>query len=324
MNWTLDNITVLFSKITELYGFIALAFKSEVGWSWSNSADQAIQNSNGQSKDNSSYYIYIFWGWVFLSIAFFSLIFPAAKRARKGTLGQASDGTQAKFTNKEFWIAKIMNILGGAAYLVVITNLIEIFAWNFDSDPWTLYSTNSIECYNAEHFLYLIVTIIAVLLYYPLATLMFPNLQFSNRMVDVKFTPSFMVLISQTKLFIAGIAVFLRSSNSVTFRLSISSALFLFLWYENYKMKPWVVVSTNLWFGAGYFLAFWINLWAIIVPTLHSDILALSLMGLGVVCISGITIFLHIRRNRTSSKKRKKRSYKQVVPFSMSEDASTS
>lgn len=128
MSWTVDNITVLFSKVAELYGFIALAFKSEVGWSWSSSADQAIQNSNGRPAGSSGYYIYIYWGCVFLSIVFFSLIFPAAKRARKGTLGQASDGTQAKFTNKEFWIAKIMNILGGAAYLAVITNLIEILA----------------------------------------------------------------------------------------------------------------------------------------------------------------------------------------------------
>lgn len=90
-----------------------------------------------------------------MSIAFFSLIFPAARRARKGTLGQAGDGTQAKFTSKEFWIAKIMNILGGAVYLIVITNLIEILSCNFDEDPWELYATSTIKCYSGVHFLYI-------------------------------------------------------------------------------------------------------------------------------------------------------------------------
>lgn len=63
MSWTMDNITVIISKITELYGFVAFAFKKEVGWSWSDSqATTTVENTSSGTGVQSNYYIYMYWG----------------------------------------------------------------------------------------------------------------------------------------------------------------------------------------------------------------------------------------------------------------------
>ena len=50
------------------------------------------------------------------------------------------------------------------------------------------------ECLSDEHILYLVLAIVAIAVYYPAATLLYPNIQFQNKNLDLKFDTSFLVL----------------------------------------------------------------------------------------------------------------------------------
>jgi len=45
---------------------------------------------------------------------------------------------------------------------------------------------------------------VAIILYYPISTFMFPNFQFQDKGLDLKYDPSFLVLNIQAKLLITG------------------------------------------------------------------------------------------------------------------------
>ena len=50
----------------------------------------------------------------------------------------------------------------------------------------------------------MLVTLLGIFIYYPLSSFMFPNLQFQDKALDLKYNPSFMVLQVQVKLIITG------------------------------------------------------------------------------------------------------------------------
>ena len=52
------------------------------------------------------------------------------------------------------------------------------------------------------------VSFIGLILYYPAATFMDPNLQFVDKTLDIKFAPTYLIFLCQGKLMIAGAAVF--------------------------------------------------------------------------------------------------------------------
>ena len=72
------------------------------------------------------------------------------------------------------------------------------------------------ECLGEEHALYLIWSIVALGIYYPAATLLYPNIQYKNKNLDIKFDTSFLVLESQAKVIIAGFSVFFSGQNFIS------------------------------------------------------------------------------------------------------------
>jgi hypothetical protein len=107
---------------------------------------------------------------------FILVVFPAAKRARKNTLGLNKDSTKANFKSKEFWIARLVSIIGGALYMPIMKNLMEPFACNFNTKPWAIYKDSTNLCWELNHFLYIGMSVLGMFIYYPLATFMFSNL----------------------------------------------------------------------------------------------------------------------------------------------------
>ena len=53
-----------------------------------------------------------------------------------------------------------------------------------------------------------IASIVGITAYYPLASFIYPNLQFADKSLDLKYKPTFIILLAQGKLVLTGIAVF--------------------------------------------------------------------------------------------------------------------
>lgn len=80
----------------------------------------------------------------------------------------------------------------------------DSFSCNYDVKPWTLYEDPNIECNTDTHYIYVFFASLGVVLYYPLSSFLFPNIQFQNKALDLKYDPTFVVILTQIKLLISG------------------------------------------------------------------------------------------------------------------------
>lgn len=101
-----------------------------------------------------------------------------------------------------------------------------------------------------------------MLLYYPAATLLLPNLQYQDKTLDLKFDTSYIVAESQGKLIIAGVAAFFAKEKYILLQLGISFIVCLILAIITIFAKPCLVKSYNIWKAGGYCIAAWACGWA--------------------------------------------------------------
>lgn len=66
-------------------------------------------------------------------------------------------------------------------------------------------SDSTIMCTSDTHIRYMGVSFLSLMLYYPISTFMYPNLQFQNKALDVKYDPSYKIIKVQACLILAGI-----------------------------------------------------------------------------------------------------------------------
>ena len=80
----------------------------------------------------------------------------------------------------------------------------DTFAFNHDVKPWTLYEDPDIEC--NQKLRYAIFRIIWHSSLLSLSSFLFPNIQFQNKSLDMKYDPTstFVAILTQVKLLISG------------------------------------------------------------------------------------------------------------------------
>ncbi len=150
-----------------------------------------------------------------------------------------------------------MNVLGSSLYVSIITNLFDALACDYESDPWTTYTASGLTCWEGLHFLYVGCSLLGIVIYYPMSTFMYPNLQFQNKSLDLKFYPSFLIVMSQIMLFVSGLDCFYSTEPSVA--LSFIAVSMLVMGLVCLKTKPCLVKKTNLWYAVKYLLIAWVR-----------------------------------------------------------------
>merc|ERR1711924_224956 len=96
---------------------------------------------------------------------------------------------------------------------------------------------------------------LALLAFYPLATLISPNLQFNQKNLDLKHDPSFLVIERQAQLVIAAVAVFYGETWAAVlvpqffacFILAVASVL----------RQPCIARGVNKWKTSSLFISAW-------------------------------------------------------------------
>ena len=67
-----------------------------------------------------------------------------------------------------------------------------------DPEPKFL-SRMAVRCASFDHLLYIISGLTAAVLYYPVITYLQPQLQFKSKALDLKFEPTYLVVVAQCK-----------------------------------------------------------------------------------------------------------------------------
>jgi len=91
--------------------------------------------------------------------------------------------------------------------------------------------------------LYVLGAIVAILLFYPLASLVYPNLQFEDKSVDIKYQPSFMIFLQQLRLLAVGVAVLHPETPWVTVPTGL--VCFVLLVFLSISMQPCLIWWVN-------------------------------------------------------------------------------
>ena len=161
------------------------------------------------------------------------------------------------------------------------------------------------------------VAVAAGMIYYPVATFLFPQFQFRDKSLDLKYDTTFIILKSQMNLVLGGVLVFFPSVTTCAsgacggsgFVLSVCAGLCAVLWLYCERVGPCLVKRVNLWQGAVYLAAGW-TAGVVLFVTIGAaaggegavgttDALGLLLLPCGWGGILAITLLRHRRRYGT-------------------------
>lgn len=273
------NAIGLLGQIIEMYTIVSIAFSSEVNW-----LDQSPSDSTF-FLTSEKYWKSAFWSAFVLSFLFFFLVRIGLKLLGKGMLGLNPDKSIAKFPSWQFFLSKSLSLLGDVFYLIIVRILLSAFACEEKNSAWTVINAPDLTCFSIAHSTYLITATFALLFYYPTATLLYPNLQYQDKALDLKFDTTFLVLESQSKLLIAGFAAFFNS-DFLWLQLAVVILVAGFLSAWCWLQKPCIIVSVNTWKTGGYIGIIWICIWALVNKyAKNMKLIAFIMMVAGVICI---------------------------------------
>ena len=290
MQLNLSNLIAVFSCVSEIYSFAAVGFSSQVGWVYGKSFTDA---STVMLADNK-YWVETFWICIGASFIFLLLVIPAFRYIKKGRLGLNEDLTEAPVLSFQFFLTKLISLFGSTFYLTVIASMLSAFSCTYSNNEWHLLRDSSVVCFSNEHVVYFILAIACLVFYYPLATLLYPNIAYQDKALDLKFDTTFLVIESQGKVLIAGFYAFFAKEIYIWLQLIVSILVSSLLFILCLKTKPCLVISFNLWKTGGFLIPIWICSCALLNYYSGETILALILLVVGLGIIVGIIITLHI------------------------------
>lgn len=127
----------------------------------------------------------------------------------------------------------------------------EIYAVRYTAfSPYTQSS-----CWSKSHSLYVAAASISLLLYFPLASFIFPNLQFADTSLDLKFEPSYLVLYQQARLVIAAaLAWYPTDMFPALMAATVGNGI---LGIMSMKFRPCLVPAMNELCSMGFLAAAW-------------------------------------------------------------------
>ena len=123
---------------------------------------------------------------------------------RRGTLGiDPKTGDRAKFPQLQYFTSKLIIVLSSSLFSLTIKNFSQIFACDFNGeDPsnWKPVLRDDLVCYSGKHAFYSGISGALFFTYHLSATTLFPNFQFDEPSLDIKFTSTYIILKLQTEV----------------------------------------------------------------------------------------------------------------------------
>ena len=263
VRFNLSNTLAILFKVVEILQLSASGFRKEINWSIFTEPLAVSVAVDAATVENSPYALYIFWTSFGIVVVYGYFAYRSVDKAASSNLGINDKGLKAKFFSAETLKKRTLTIVGGGLYIFIIKALMNFFACDIDADPPIVWKT-SIVCYETTHIGLIVASIIGLAIYYPVATFMFPLLQFSDRDLDLKLKTTYLVLLSQSKLLVSGLKVFLPYQLYFEYQLGFTAVILLMIFVYTLKEQPSGEKRYNLWSSFGYFFSFLTNLFGLI------------------------------------------------------------
>ena len=215
-----DNGFGLLEVLGEVVTACSLAFPPESGWFESSSAVQTVAATPTFAWPKVDFTAVV--GACFVLAGLFPcLAVPGLKRlrAKPPTFGLNKQGRPAGYRCGEFWHVKALALTGNTFFLPIVTTLLSVLRCNAKG---LLERQPEMVCGSTTHLALTSAAMVALLLYYPLAVLLYPSLQFQDRTGDFKCSPLFAVINLQGKMMVAVAAAFFSASGDVAVILAVS------------------------------------------------------------------------------------------------------
>eukprot|EP00742_Colponemidia_sp_Colp-10_P007618 GILJ01008210.1.p1 GENE.GILJ01008210.1~~GILJ01008210.1.p1 ORF type:complete len:1667 (-),score=254.38 GILJ01008210.1:106-4890(-) len=300
IRFTGSNIGALYALFNDFVTMSAVAFRSNSLWDLSENVksffDFTTADTHTVSIVTVDTFAFTFWSFVGLSFIYPFVAIPAIRLAKEGRLGMTKDGDNAVFPSKMFLFTQIVFTLGVTMYIPVLSTLLSALACNYSVDPWVLYRSEGIECWQGIHFAYVAAAVIGILVYYPVSTLIAPNLQFQDKGLDIKFHPSYLITLSQGKLIMAAVVAFFPTQAQAVGMLGITAIVYFIVAVVSWRMTPCLVKKVNIWIVASYSASCWAVVAAIVVTYLENSLVAYSFLGSGWTVILVTALIIHGKR----------------------------
>ncbi|KRX02161.1 hypothetical protein PPERSA_06356 [Pseudocohnilembus persalinus] len=285
LKFNLGNLIAILSKFNDMFTFAIIAFSNGIvwipGWKAFTKADTQKYSVSDGTFINSFQVVYFICFAMAITYAFLSKI--AYPFAAKDILGQDKDGNKASFPHPQFFLTKSLQFIGASQFMSIMTTFLDSFicVWEGDS-PWYLYRDQNIVCLSNSHVLYMIGAVIGILCYYPVSTFMFPNFQFQDKALDIKYDPTFLVIYMQVKILILGVTSFFKSfgvddSKNLYIYLQLGTTAFcmLLLSIIQVKNRPCIIGFINIFEIALYLIIATLHITGILILVTDNSYLSL-------------------------------------------------
>ena len=278
--WSVDNAFAVFDLVMEWFTFSSLGLKGAAGVAWGlerrcqftkRGCNDVVEDSapKGLLKLAANAPLLtvetintmqLFWFSCIFCCAVPLYLMPAIRQAREQTLGLGEGGKKLSPFSKAGLYFNGIKIVS-AAVAPVMTTLFSAFVCDTCEPSPRFLSRMSVRCGSATHVIYLVCGLVAALSYYPLIAYLQPQLQFKSKSLDLKFEPTYLVLVAQIKLSLAVVVNFwsedrsrrcgenVNASQRLTQgaqQLGIAAVLCGFLAYRTLVSRPCIVAEFNV------------------------------------------------------------------------------
>lgn len=145
------------------------------------------------------------------------------------------------------------------------------------------------RCWEGEHLTYILAATMGGVLYYPLASFVYPNLQFADKSVDLKFEPTFMIFYQQTRLILAGATTLFPNNNIMVLNTCLS--VFLLNAFADYQMEPCLVPCVNNWRLLEFLGSAWACAAAIVLISTEEQLASAVVLGVGCLLLLVVVVW---------------------------------
>jgi hypothetical protein len=160
-------------------------------------------------------------------------------------------GKAARLGTGPWWYMQVLSVLGNIGYQPLLLNLLAITVCREYDGLLVVSGTSDLVCWSGHHMWYVSIGLFTGLVFYPAATILFPNFQFLDSTLDIKYSPSFLLQLLQAKLVLAYFKAYWgtaadNSHTSATVLLSVSLVVFCGQALSSHLMQPCLARHMNI------------------------------------------------------------------------------
>ena len=332
------SVALAFSPLEESIQDVSKAFEEDLPWR--NSIKVAMSVPQFKIPGSEQAFHIFFWISVAIALTYPFYAIKAIRALKENRLGLDASGKKiTKCFSPDGIYNFVLNAVNDYLYFGMMFVLISVFACRIDEFQNVSTDTNGthnvkyilmadviydknmtgyvhapMECFafsQPTHLVYMAASTVALLSFYPLATLLAPNFQFNNKALDVKFDQTFLIMEHQAELMMAGFSIFYQDSWRAV--LIPQLCICLCLSGFNYRLQPCLVQSLNKFRTATYLCAAHSCVSSILFQSLkEAESASSDRNGIALICWSVLiggwvvimlsTLFIHKRDNKCNTK----------------------